>query len=533
MQKHVHRLSLDGTSIQDAQAQALATMEAIQKQTGSQTTTPIGDILNNQKFNQFPDTFKANTISVTDTVDIPSTIGADYDMVLTGNEPNIDNKILPAKSRQINNKNNNNNIDIEIIPSPPTNIGNVSNVSNISNMSSTGKPIQEINHMESPLHTTSTQPVMISGGIGGSGSDSANNSPRRNSISYSREYSREYSHSQHSIIGNNNAAYIGPQTPYQDISDIVATNTISMQQKLIPNRMDDDDTNITNRDGNINNKNPLVRLFRWYISPMHSTDTLHRLWYHGANAVLSLMICFIMITLFILSIIFVPFCGIGLIFVYFMCLLARHFSIIDSTFSCYFFGNNIFPRFSIGINKSHRESIIGSLKEYITDPHMLEVILYFTFVKLPAAFILSGVTMALFAYVTATLLSPLIYYLDPKYFEDGLYCLFGAYNDNEKICKGWAITSFGETFVAFLAFIPILPLTLHLSNFSAKLLCRVTLNFLSTSNNHNFTRSTSTESQQSIVNNESINNGYNGYNGLNGFNGHHSSNIMVNGAGYR
>ena len=513
MKEHHRRLSNASLSVQDVEAKALATMAEIQQ--GSATTTPIGDLLNNGNFNAFPDT--VNKVSMkpsmtTDTVDVPSTIGSDYGLVTLGNEPQLDNKSLPPKS-------------------PP--LATSDRISSPSNISASSKPIQEINNAGSPLHVTSAEPVMIGG-------NSANNS-RRNSVSYSREHSMSYSH--HSQQGYYGGGQNGANGGYNnnnnngygvvDISDVVAPATQphrgsnAMQQGLLSNN---NNSNITNRDGNLNNKNPLVRLFRWYISPMHSRDTLHRLWYHGANAVLSTIICFIMLTLFILAIAFIPFCGIGLIFVYFMCLLARHFAVIDSTFSCYFFGNKIFPRFSMGINKSHKESIIGELKDYMSDPHMLEVILYFTFVKLPAAFILSGVTMALFSYVTATLLSPLIYYLDPAYFEDGLYCLFGSYSDTEQKCQGWAITSFGETFVAFLAFIPALPLTLHLSNFSAKLLCRVTLNFLSTSSSsgsNGYSKAGSTSSSpRKYSNNGMMNNGYNGYN-------QHSANIMMNGAGYR
>ena len=99
---------------------------------------------------------------------------------------------------------------------------------------------------------------------------------------------------------------------------------------------------------------------------MHNRETVHRLWYHGANAALSAVITFIMLSLFVLGVAFIPFCGIGLIFIYWMCLLSRHFALIDSTFSYYFFGSKIFPRFAIFIPKSHEESAIGALKEYIT-----------------------------------------------------------------------------------------------------------------------------------------------------------------------
>eukprot|EP01084_Bolivina_argentea_P251447 421712_1 len=126
---------------------------------------------------------------------------------------------------------------------------------------------------------------------------------------------------------------------------------------------------------------------------------------------------------------------------------------------------------------------------------MLEVILYFTFIKLPAAFILSGVTLVIFSYVVSILLSPLVYWIDPEYFHSGFYCLFGVLDDN-LVCNGWAVESFGETFLAFLVFIPTLPLTCLLNNFSAKLLCRVTLNFLSIDNNTNPSQNKQQQQQQ-------------------------------------
>ena len=561
------RLSNASLSIQDVEKQALQTLQEIRdKDVGQQsnTTTPIADILNNTQFNTFPDTIIKNKKN-TDTVDIPSQIdGDDYEMItdLNDTKPTISNKILPPKIdddkdmdiihqseidstfKQNNDNNNISKIDTKSLTTTTTTrssrTGSYNNNNN--NIKTSPRPIQEIENIGSPLHTTSAQPIMIPNG------NSANNS-RRNS--YSQSYS--YSHSQQNAYNNNNnnAAYVvQPQhNGMTDITHYTETQPMQhqqqqqpMQQQLINNNNNDRRNNNDLTD--YSNKNPIVRLFRWYLSPMHSRDTLHRLWYHGANAVLSTIICFIMLSLFIFAIIFIPFCGIGLIFIYFQCLLSRHFAIIDSTFSYYFFGSKIFPRFSIFIPKSHEQSIIGALKEYITDPHMLEVILYFTFVKLPASFILSGITMVIFSGVTSILLSPLIFWLDPQYFRDDLYCLFGSkeYTENNIICNGWAVNSFGETFLAFLVFIPTLPLTLHLSNFTAKLLCRITLNFLSittsqhtpnSSNNNSNKNSYSSQHhhhqhlqhQQYQQNGNLINSPYNAH--------HHSANIIMNGAGYR
>jgi len=245
-------------------------------------------------------------------------------------------------------------------------------------------------------------------------------------------------------------------------------------------------------------RNPALRLFRWYISPMHDKATLHRLWFHGANAVLATGICAIMMTLFALTLFFLPLCGTGLIFAYAACLVSRHLAVMDSRVHSYFFASSQRSKFGLFIPKSHEPTALGALKEYVTDPHMLEVMLYFCFVKLPTAFVLSGITMVIFSGVTSILLSPLVFWLDPDYFRDDLYCVFGSKEyaaDGSVECGGWSLNSFGETFLAFLAFIPTLPLTLHLSNFTAKLLGRITLNFLSMSNSSSNVRSVSGQAE--------------------------------------
>lgn len=215
---------------------------------------------------------------------------------------------------------------------------------------------------------------------------------------------------------------------------------------------------------------------------MHDKATLHRLWYHGANAVLATGICAAMLTLFALTLCLLPFCGLGLAFAYAACLASRHFAEADSRVHSYFFASASRSKFGLFMAQSHEPSWLGALREYVSDPHMLEVMLYFAFIKLPSAFVLSGISMVLFSGVTAILLSPLVFWLDPNYFRDDLYCVFGSKHfesDGTVECNGWALNSFGETFLAFLAFVPTLPLTLHLSNFTAKLIARITLNFLS------------------------------------------------------
>ena len=157
------------------------------------------------------------------------------------------------------------------------------------------------------------------------GSDSRNGS-RRNSASYS--YSAP------------NGSYIVTQP---DISQYTAHQT-TMQQQLIHNN-NGGGAYYDKSNNNQNIKNPFIRLFHWYIAPMHSRDSLRRLWYHGANAILSILMSFIMLTLFTFCIALLPFCGIGIIFLYIQCLLARHFALIDATFAYYFFGSRIISTF--------------------------------------------------------------------------------------------------------------------------------------------------------------------------------------------
>eukprot|EP01083_Nonionella_stella_P194050 715991_1 len=316
---------------------------------------------------------------------------------------------------------------------------------NVMTMSATPKsPIHEI-HTSMRQHTTTSQPVMIE-----------EEQERRNSISESYSHGGAY-------VMRDTSQYTEQQEPLIKVSGVENKSS--------------------------GEKNIVMRFIVWYLSSMHEWSSLHGLLYHGANAVLSFVICGIMVTLFCLSVIFLPFCGAGLIFTYFQCLLSRHFAQIESRFSCYLFGSDAFPRFSIFIPSSHEQSVIGALKEYITDPHMLQVIAYFTFIKLPAAFILSGIAMVIFSGVTSILLSPLIFWVDSQYFEDDLYCLFGSrvtdpIHPNKMLCNGWAINSFGETLLVFLVFIPALPLTLHLSNATARMLSKLTLNFLSSNRKH-------------------------------------------------
>eukprot|EP00484_Ammonia_sp_Unknown_P026007 CAMPEP_0197050198 /NCGR_PEP_ID=MMETSP1384-20130603/25144_1 /TAXON_ID=29189 /ORGANISM="Ammonia sp." /LENGTH=861 /DNA_ID=CAMNT_0042482569 /DNA_START=1 /DNA_END=2586 /DNA_ORIENTATION=+ len=506
MKEHHRRLTEGSLSVDQAVDTVLQTMQEIRK---TSTTTPVPpddlDATMAQIHAAFPDTMlavpdsqkRSDRTDTQETVAPPQQIGTDeYDTtVMDAERPTLNNKQLPPKTQdelddvvdvalqtslsangganvQGKHKEKSNNIAVKVQPA-----------ASAPNSSSSSKPVQEITSSGTP-HTTSSQPVMISSGSA--------NSSRRNSYSYS--YSQ---HSQHSYVNPyqsaasnpNNAAYVMPPSHngqnggMTDIS--VFTATQPMQQQLINGNEHGNhighvhDKHAAHHDRNCGGA--VVGLFRWYLAPMHSKETLYRLWYHGANAVLSTAICFVMLSLFILALLFIPLCGIGLIFIYWQCLLARHFAVIDSTFSSYFFGDKIFPRFSIFIPKSHEQSIIGALKEYITDPHMLEVILYFTLIKLPAAFILSGISMAIFSGVTAILLSPLIYWLWPAYFRHDLYCLFGTATivDGTVNCSGWPINEFSDTFAAFLAFIGTLPLTLHLSNFAAKLLCRIAFNFLS------------------------------------------------------
>ena len=74
-----------------------------------------------------------------------------------------------------------------------------------------------------------------------------------------------------------------------------------------------------------------------------------------------------------------------------------------------------------------------------------------------------------------------MFFIDPEYFNSGNFCLFGQkteIDDNNTNCSGWAIDSFGSTIAAFALFLPLLPLTLHFAKYTAKLLFRITCQFL-------------------------------------------------------
>lgn len=230
--------------------------------------------------------------------------------------------------------------------------------------------------------------------------------------------------------------------------------------------------------------NPALRLLRWYLSPLHRTESVLRLWFHGANAVLSMAVFVATATLLMLAVGLTPFCGVGLLFLYFECVAVRHFVAADTRCCAYLFGGGLRSPMTpiVAMTTPHSASMMGRLREYVGDPHTVSMALYFLFLKLPMAIILSGSSLVMLSGVCSILMSPLVYWIDVDYFRSERYCLFGT--TTETGCSGWAISSFSETFIAALAFAPALPLTLHLSNATAKLLHSFNTNALSMHSAH-------------------------------------------------
>ena len=158
--------------------------------------------------------------------------------------------------------------------------------------------------------------------------------------------------------------------------------------------------NYTNNNNNNNNdnENSLLKLFKWYVKPLKERNTLIKLWYHGSNIILSFIMTGIMLILFIFGIGTLILCGLGIISFYLMFEAARQFAEFESKYCLYFFEKNVFPKFSIYIPQSYSSGIYNKFKEYIKDTHMLKITVYYTFLKLPITFLLSGVTLLTFRY---------------------------------------------------------------------------------------------------------------------------------------
>ena len=120
------------------------------------------------------------------------------------------------------------------------------------------------------------------------------------------------------------------------------------------------------------------------------------------------------------------------------------------------------------------------LREYITDITMVKILFYLLFIKAPLSVVMNGMSLILFAGICTLVSSPLIFWIAPDYFNDDKFCLFGqkTENSNGTTCHGWAINSFGGTIAVFLLFVPLLPLTLHLSKYTAERMFNVTAYFL-------------------------------------------------------
>ena len=372
-------------------------------------------------------TVPVGTFSVTAPSRVPSKDNEDYDLLLDV-APTIRNKTMPPKSG----------------PSAET----------VHVASHPIAPHESITGHHSAASSGSFEMGGVSlgadGGAGGGGGGS-----RRNSYSMS--------HSQHSQAMMNGA----------DISQYTASGAF-----------------YSNSTGSLSSShrveaNPALRVLHWYLGPLRRRESVLRLWYHGANAVLSMAIFVAMASMLVLAIGLTPFCGIGLIFLYFECVAARHLVAVDARCCSYLFGDGNGPKLPTVVIPAPAPnlSLMGQLREYLSDPHIVSTAMYFIFMKLPCAVVLSGSSLVMLSGVVSILMSPLVYWLQPDYFRHDRYCLFGTTTyDADDIfveCSGWAISSFGETFIAALAFLPALPLTLHLSNTTAKLLHSITTNALS------------------------------------------------------
>jgi len=231
--------------------------------------------------------------------------------------------------------------------------------------------------------------------------------------------------------------------------------------------------------------NPALRLWRWYLGPLRRRESVLRLWFHGVNAALSVTAFVVMAALTALAVALTPFCGLGLLFLYFDCVAARRLVAVDARCCHYLFAlsHRAPVLFALSPSSSHSEGLMAELKLFCSDPQTVSMVAYFLVLKLPAAALLSGSSLVMFSGVCSILMAPMVYWLQPDYFEQDRYCLFGvtSYDTASAVyhCSGWSISSFGETFVAALVFAPALPLTLHLCNATAKLLHSFTANALS------------------------------------------------------
>ena len=144
--------------------------------------------------------------------------------------------------------------------------------------------------------------------------------------------------------------------------------------------------------------NPALRLLNWYLGPLRRRESVLRLWYHGANAVLSMAIFVAMASMLLLAIGLTPFCGIGLVFLYFECVAARHLVAVDARCCFYLFGDGNGPKLPMVVMPAPAPnlSLMGQLREYLSDPHIVSTALYFIFMKFPCSLVCDGNCSPLF-----------------------------------------------------------------------------------------------------------------------------------------
>ncbi len=159
---------------------------------------------------------------------------------------------------------------------------------------------------------------------------------------------------------------------------------------------------------------------RWYLGPLHRRESVLRLWFHGANAVLSMAVFVATASLLLLAVALTPFCGVGLLFLYALCQAVRHCVAADNR-CCLYLGDAQWTPPMVTMAAPHSASMMGRLREYVGDPHTVSMALYFLFLKLPAAVVLSGSSLVMLSGVCSILMAPMVYWVDVDYFRSERY----------------------------------------------------------------------------------------------------------------
>ena len=353
------------------------------------------------------------TLSVTAPSRIPSKADEDFDLLLDV-KPTIDGKTMPPKSNKMGST-----LDVDplsgggsaantavhdeqhSIPNAVS-IGHRVGMHPISpqdvSMTMTMSPVTATGH--SAASSGSFGMAMGGGSVGGGGG--SNNGSRRNSYSHehSISHSHSMSHSQHSTAMRISGADISQYTASGGGHHHLMTSSSSERRS---------------------GSNPMLRLLRWYLGPLHRKDTVLRIGFHGVNAVLSMTAFVAMAAMTVLAVGLTPLCGLGLLFLYFECAAARRLVAVDARCCHYLFGAEHGHRapvlFALSPAASASEGMVAQLKLFVSDPQTVSMVAYFLLLKLPAAVLLSGSSLVMLSGVCSILMSPMVYWLQPDYFQ--------------------------------------------------------------------------------------------------------------------